>query len=71
MEKGTIKFYSGRGFGFITPDDDEDEEIFFHISDVVNYKLYEDELQEGYIVKYEVGRNVKGLFAKGIVIVTE
>ena len=70
--RGRIKWYSNsRGFGFITPDEDDEEEVFFHISDVVNYERYEDRLQEGDRVKYKLERNEKGLIAKCIALETE
>ena len=76
METGKISYYSNmRGFGFITPDDtpddDETQKIFFHITDLVNFKQYQDDLQEGNRVKYEVDENEKGLFAKCIVVEIE
>ena len=70
-KEGKIKFYSNsRGFGFITPNDG-DEELFFHIHDVINFKQYEYDIQEGVAVKYEVGLSKKGLYAKDVVIEVE
>ena len=71
-KEGKIKFYSNsRGFGFITPDKEGDEEIFFHIHDVINFRQYEYDIQEGVAVRYEVGLSKKGLYAKDVVIEVE
>ena len=66
--QGKIKYYSPeRGFGFIVCNDREDE-LFFHITDVIDYRLYEQDIQEGIVVTFEVDRNEKGLIAKSIQI---
>ncbi len=54
--KGTVKFFNeSKGYGFIQQQDSE-EDIFFHISEV----LSEDTLQKGDTVTYEVGEGRDG-----------
>ena len=52
-------------------DKEGDEEIFFHIHDVINFRQYEYDIQEGVAVRYEVGLSKKGLYAKDVVIEVE
>ena len=54
--KGKVKSYSEqRGFGFIEQQDSQ-EDIFFHISQVLSEAI----LQRGDQVSYEVGEGRKG-----------
>ena len=56
MKRGTIKFFNQtKGFGFITQEDNS--EIFFHISDV---KCFPQDLRPDTIVSYGVGEGKNG-----------
>jgi CspA family cold shock protein len=56
METGTVKWFNvTKGFGFITPDQGKDNDIFVHISTVETCGL--STLNEGQKVEYEVGDN--------------
>ena len=56
---GTIKkIVKERGFGFMTPEDGE-EEVFFHRSRLAP-KVYFDELREGDEVEFQVRPGEKG-----------
>lgn len=51
--KGKVRFFSGRGYGFILPEGEEDSQdsgIFFHISEVE----HRETLEEGQPVTYEL-----------------
>ena len=54
---GTIKTLTDKGFGFITPDDEE-KEIFFHSSALVGVTY--DELNVGDTVSFETEDSDKG-----------
>lgn len=59
MKTGTIKFFkTDKGFGFITTD--SNEEIFFHVSGLV------DQVTKGDRVSFDVKEGVKGLNAINI-----
>ncbi len=63
MNKGTIKFFNAtKGFGFIIPEDQNEDEIFLHISGTK-----EKNLHEGDKVTYEVTQGKKGLNAINVV----
>ena len=63
MTNGTVKsFFSGRGFGFIIPDDGG-KEIFVHKSNLV------DEITEGDKVSYDVEETEKGLSAINVKVI--
>jgi len=58
-KKGTVKLFSGRGYGFINPEgveNTEDSGVFFHISEVENRET----LQEGQAVTYELATSREG-----------
>lgn len=62
MPKGKIKkLVSDRGFGFI---EGEKGDLFFHHSEVKGVAF--EELQEGQVVEYEVGRGKKGPCATSV-----
>lgn len=51
--RGTVKLFSGRGYGFITPEPEEDSPdsgVFFHITQVENRET----LEQGQVVSYEL-----------------
>ena len=66
MKGSIVKYFSRRGFGFITPDDSQDE-IFFHVS---NYPA-EAQAEIGKIVEFEVIETPKGKEAKDIKVLGE
>lgn len=51
MATGTIKRLNERGFGFITPDNGGDQDVFFHSSSVVDGSF--DQLSEGTQVSFD------------------
>ena len=61
---GTVKkFLDGKGFGFITPDEGEDD-VFFHQSEIIMEGFRT--LEEGQRVEFEVEEGAKGLSAKQV-----
>ncbi len=65
MSLGTVKWFnSGKGFGFITPDDGGDD-LFFHHSEI-KMDGYAS-LDDGQKVEFEVGEGKKGPCATGVV----
>lgn len=63
--KGIIKkFISEKGFGFIGSKDNT--ELFFHISNVKE----QDSIAEGVKVKFDIGENEKGDYAKNISVLS-
>ena len=63
MNNGIVKFFnSTKGFGFIKPDDGG-EDIFVHVSDLV------DEIRENDKVQFEVAQGKKGLNAVKVSLV--
>jgi CspA family cold shock protein len=57
--KGKIARLTDRGFGFITPDEGGNKDLFFHARSLANGVLY-DSLKEGDVVAYEVEDGDKG-----------
>ena len=54
MQTGTVKFFNtGKGFGFITPDNGAD--IFFHVTEIQG-----EQPKDGDKVQFEVGQGKKG-----------
>ncbi|TWT81619.1 Cold shock-like protein CspLA [Planctomycetes bacterium CA13] len=67
MAEGKIKRITDKGFGFIETDTGTD--MFFHSSALegVNY----DDLREGQLVSYNVGKGPKGPRAENVQVVGE
>ncbi len=66
MHTGTVKrFNKIKGYGFITPDDSENE-VFVHFSEVqtAGYK----ELKEGQRISYVLAQGERGEYATQVVI---
>jgi CspA family cold shock protein len=62
MPQGKIKrLVSERGFGFIEGDRDD---LFFHHSELQGVSI--EELREGQVVEYQIGRGQKGICAVSI-----
>ena len=52
---GTVKFFlANKGYGFITPDDFTEKEIFFHISGTLDSVVAEDK------ITYDIEEGEKG-----------
>jgi CspA family cold shock protein len=67
METGIVKWFNNdKGFGFITPDSGK-KDVFVHFSSIEGEG--HRSLNEGDQVKYEVVQGMKGLEAKGVVVV--
>ncbi len=62
MAEGTIKKLTDKGFGFI--DTGKGEDMFFHMSNVVDVR-YED-LREGQKVTFSLGEGPKGPRAEDV-----
>ena len=56
---GKIARLTDRGFGFITPNEGGDKDLFFHARSLVDGLLY-DSLKEGDVVSYDVEQGDKG-----------
>ena len=64
MAKGTVKFFnSGKGFGFISPDDGS-KDVFVHANDTSGAVL-----QEGTKVEFDVVSGKKGPKASNVRVV--
>ena len=68
--KGTIKKLNDKGFGFITPENSQQDsnvkDIFFHSSDLQGVQF--NELQEGDQVTFETVSSEKGPRATKVVV---
>jgi CspA family cold shock protein len=63
MPQGKIKrLVKDRGFGFVESDGEND--LFFHHSEVQGVSI--EDLREGQVVEYQVGRGQKGPCATGV-----
>lgn len=69
--KGTIKKLNEKGFGFITPENGDQEgqkvkDLFFHANDCTdrNFK----DMREGDMVTYDVGTSEKGPKATNVML---
>ena len=59
MSKGKVKWFDAtKGFGFIEPDDGS-KDLFVHHSEIQSGGEYAT-LNDGQVVKYEVGQGRKG-----------
>ncbi|MFH1780398.1 MAG: cold-shock protein [Candidatus Nealsonbacteria bacterium] len=65
MSRGTVKWFnSGKGFGFISPDDGGDD-LFVHHSEIKTDGYAS--LNEGQKVEFEVGQGKKGPCATNVI----
>ena len=62
MAEGTIKKLTDKGFGFI--DTGKGEDMFFHMSNVVDVSY--DDLREGQKVTFTLGEGPKGPRAENV-----
>jgi len=66
MATGTVKWFNNaKGYGFITPDDGE-QDIFVHFSAIAmeGYKT----LAQGQKVEFDIGESPKGLHAANLTL---
>ena len=64
MPKGTVKFFNNsKGFGFIKPSDSSNEDVFVHVSGLM------DEVRENDTVEYDLERGKKGMVAVNVKVV--
>ena len=61
---GKIKRLTDKGFGFITPDENGDKDVFFHFSALQGVEF--NDLKEGDAVTFEVAEGDKGPHAQGV-----
>jgi len=65
MKEGTVKWFD-KGYGFITPDNEE-KDVFVHFSDIVSEGF--KSLKEGERVSFEIGEGLKGPQAKNVNVI--
>ena len=69
MPTGTVKWFNNRkGYGFVVPDDQIDEDVFVHYSSIEmeGFKT----LREGQKINFELAEGPKGLHATNITDLT-
>ena len=67
MSKGTVKWFdSGKGFGFITPENGG-KELFVHHSQIRSIAGHAS-LNEGQAVEFDIGEGKKGPCAHNVVV---
>ena len=65
MPQGTVKWFNDeKGYGFITPDDGGEEDLFVHHTGVAGSGF--KSLEEGENVSYEVTQGRKGMQAENV-----
>ena len=65
MARGTVKWFNEeKGYGFIEPDEEGEEDLFVHYSSIEGTGFRS--LKEGERVSYEPGRGRKGEEAKNV-----
>lgn len=62
---GKIARLTDRGFGFITPDEGSEKDVFFHARSLAEGTLYDD-LKEGDAVTFELEDGPKGPAAANV-----
>ena len=62
---GKIARLTDRGFGFITPDEGGDKDVFFHARSLAEGLMF-DELKEGDAVTFDVENGPKGPSAANV-----
>jgi CspA family cold shock protein len=66
VSTGTVKWFNGKkGFGFISPDDGGDDDLFVHHTEIKGTGYAN--LEEGQKVEFEVGEGKKGPCATNVV----
>jgi len=67
MPKGTVKWFDlNKGFGFISPDSKEEQDVFVHIMDLKKSGI--GTLDKDDVVQYEVRKSEKGFNAVKLVL---